>query len=310
VPRAPAEGTRRSYRCSPGRGQSASLRVRPARMRPRRWERQRRGARARVPTAARRTKADSVTAMADSARVTLTACVETTPSGAAAFLGIGSDGLFYWVKAPNNPQGARSLVPERIVTNIGLAISAPVRPIVLLEIPEGLDFVYAPGHRLRPGIAHGSLDVGQSKVLDDWSGVSGRDNNRTRIAYISALWDLCLGNDPQWLAEFADDAALWSFDHGFWFAGEVDWSAESMAQVGLRPWTAPNVELASRDALNAAAAAVEGLTLADFQAICDDVPGSWGASQIELSAVAASLYARVPGVVERLRAAAESSVFT
>lgn len=242
-------------------------------------------------------------------RVTLTAVVQGTESGAAAFLGLASDGNRYWVKAQNNPQGARSLVPERIVTHIGLAIGAPVRPIALIEIPPALDHIYAPGYRLRPGVAHGSLDVGQSKVVDDWAGISGRDGNRTRVAYLAALWDLCLGNDPQWLAEFAADAAVWSYDHGFWFAGEVDWNIESMRRVGVTPWVAPSIDMASCEALEAAATAVESMTLDDLTRIALDVPPEWGASQDELSAVAGILFERARGVADRLRETAEQNGF-
>ncbi|QOD92987.1 hypothetical protein [Chryseoglobus sp. 28M-23] len=230
-------------------------------------------------------------------------------NSAAAFLGLASDGERYWVKAQNNPQGARSLVPERIVTRIGLAMGAPVRPIAIIEIPAGLDHVYAPGFRLRPGYAHGSLDVGQSKVVDDWAGISGRDGNRQRIAFLAALWDLCLGNDPQWLAEFEADAAVWSYDHGFWFAGEVDWNLESMRRVGLRPWVAPSIEMASSEALRTAASAVEALTFSQLEAIALDVPPAWGASEDELTAVASILLERAPGVAERLRDVAERSRF-
>ncbi len=241
--------------------------------------------------------------------VTLTAVLRQTESGAAAFLGLGSDGNRYWVKAQNNPQGSRSLVPERIVTNIGRVIGAPVRPIALVEIPPALDHAYAPGYRLRPGLAHGSLDVGQCKVVDDWAGISGRDGNRTRVAYLSALWDLCLGNDPQWLAEFAADAAVWSYDHGFWFAGEVDWNIESMRRVAVTPWVAPSIEMASCEALNRAAAAVESLTLHELTRIALDVPRGWGASAEELSSVAGILFERARGVADRLRETAEQNRF-
>lgn len=236
--------------------------------------------------------------------MTLVACTRTTASGAAAFLGIGSDGHHYWVKAQNNPQGSRSLIPERIVTNLGRLIGAAVRPIALIEIPDTLDFTYAPGYRLRPGLAHGSLDLGQSKVLDDWSGVSHRDDNRRRIAGVGALWDLCLGNDPQWLVEFADDAALWSYDHGFWFAGEYDWSIDAMSRVAGDAWVAPNVSLASAPALNRYADAVDALSYRQIEAVALDVPHEWGTDQDELLAVAGILASRTEGVAERLRAVA------
>src|SRR5690606_25854479 len=82
-------------------------------------------------------------------RVSLTAFVRGTDSGAATFLGLASDGNAYWIKAPNNPQGSRSLIPERVVTHIGMVIGAPVRPIALVDIPDGMKVSYRPGYPLR-----------------------------------------------------------------------------------------------------------------------------------------------------------------
>jgi hypothetical protein len=243
--------------------------------------------------------------MPDRSVVTLTAVLRPTASGAAAFLALASDSQTYWVKAPNNPQGARSLVPERIVTHVGIKIGAPVRPIALVEIPPEIDYSYAPGYSLRGGLAHGSLDLGPSKVVDDWAGLTSRDGNESRIAYLCALWDLCLGNDPQWLAEFAADAAVWSYDHGFWFAGEVDWSVESMRRIGVAPWPAPSTSYGAPTALRSAAEAVERLTLEELTAITDEVPRQWGVTDAELSDIAGILFERARGVADRLREIAE-----
>lgn len=230
--------------------------------------------------------------------------LKATDSGAATFLGLASDGREYWIKAQNNPQGSRSLIPERVVTHLGQKIGAPVRPIALVQIPGELDWTFAPGLRLRPGTAHGSLNLDSAKIVDDWRGLARRDDNRRRIAFLAALWDLCLGNDPQWLVEFADDAALWSFDHGFWFAGEVDWSPTTMTSGA---WTSDGVGDSTATELRAAAAAVEELIWDDFEAAVHDVPLEWGTTQAEMSEVARILYARVGGVARRLREASESA---
>jgi len=236
-------------------------------------------------------------------RVTLTAFIGGTDSGAATFRGLASDGNYYWIKAPNNPQGSRSLIPERVVTHIGLLLGAPVRPIALIDIPDGMGISYRPGYPLRAGVAHGSLELGASKVIDDWRGLANRDGNRERAAYLSALWDLCEGVDPQWLSEFDGDAAIWSFDHGFWFAGEVDWSP---SQMSGGPWEHPSIDTASRAALLAAAQKVEALTLNSLQEVTSDVPVEWGTNPEEMSALARTIYNKVPGVAERLRRAAEN----
>ena len=61
----------------------------------------------------------------------------------------------YWIKPSNNPQGPRSLIPERIVTGIGELIGAPVCPIALVDIPEDMSFVYQPGIRFAQGLHTG-----------------------------------------------------------------------------------------------------------------------------------------------------------
>lgn len=242
-------------------------------------------------------------------QVTLTAPIRTGSSGSAAFLGLADDGQQYWIKPANNPQGARSLIPERIVTRIGQKIGAPVRPIALVAIPADLRFTYLPGYSLRPGLAHGSLNLDQTMLVDDWRGKAGRDGNRRRAAYISGLWDLCLGTDEQWLSHFDEDAAIWSFDHGFWLGGEVDLSVEALRRIGQAPWENDCLDTASQDALRTVATAIENLRLEDFQEAAASVPLEWGTSETELSAVADLLHARRPGVASRLRTAADSSIY-
>jgi len=241
-------------------------------------------------------------------RLRLVAPLRRSESGSRAFLGLASDGREYWMKAPNNPQGPRTLAAEVICSGIGRAIGAPVCESSLIDFPDTLNWEYGPALRLKGGIGHASLNIEESIVADEWETFSGLDNNRNRQALIVALWDLCMGVDPQWLHRVVADYSIWSFDHGFWLAGEVDWSVDSLRTVGLRPWQYDlDIAVASAGGLRAAADRVEALTLASIRVITDVVPLAWDTTSEELLAVAEILSLRTDGVAARLRIAADQS---
>lgn len=229
-------------------------------------------------------------------------------SGSGAFLGVASDGNEYWVKAPNNPQGPRTLVAETVCYGLGRAIGAPVCENALIDIPTGMDWEYARGYRLRGGVGHGSLNVTDAIESDEWATYSARDDNRSRQASLFALWDLCMGADPQWLHKVVEDYTIWSFDHGFWLAGEVDWSIESLRAIGVKGWHYDiDAAVTSARALRGAAERVEALSAASIRAVTDLVPLEWSVTKQELSELADILLRRAAGVADRLRDAADQS---
>ena len=241
-------------------------------------------------------------------RVRLVTRVRQTGSGSEAFLGLASDGQQYWVKAPDSPQGPRALVAEVIAYGIGRAIGAPVPANVLVESPGALGVVYADGRPMSAGIGHGSLNVPDVIESDDWGTYSQRDDNRRRQAFILAMWDFCMGVDPQWLHQTTEDYSIWSFDHGLWLAGETDWDLSGLRRIGTGAWPHDiDAAVASSQALNDAATQVAHLGLETIQAITGQVPLDWNTTPAELREVASLLYARVPGVTDRLRAAAQQS---
>ena len=241
----------------------------------------------------------------------LVAPIRRSGSGSGAFLGLASDGCQYWVKAPNNPQGSRTLVAEIICYGVGKLIGAPVCDNALIDIPGTLNWEFAPGYRLRGGMGHASLNVEDVIASDEWATYSAFDDNRSRQAMILALWDLCMGVDPQWLHQVAADYSIWSFDHGFWLAGEADWSIDSLRAIGVRPWQYDiDIAVASARGLRAAADRVQALTLASIRAVTAAVPLEWDATRQELRAVADILAVRAEGVAQRLRRAADHSEYT
>lgn len=225
-------------------------------------------------------------------------------SGAGAFLALASDGNQYWVKVPGNPQGNQVLVNEVIVGELGLMLGAPVRPRVLIAIPPEVtqweEFpVRASGNTL---LGHASLHVG-SAVDDDDLRYTKRDDNARRQAAIIGLWDLCIGEDPQWLYETAAAYSMWSYDHGLWFTtGEGDWDSgvlEGLVDLDGTPRQIPGG--LDRERLLQMADAIESLTPEALLYVVSAVPVEWGTSDRDLAAMAWFLYRRRGGVAARLR---------
>lgn len=252
----------------------------------------------------------SVPSVSPLARVRLVAPLATTESGSGTFLGLASDGRQYWVKSPENPQGNRTLATEVVVQGVGALLGAPVVETVLVDIPAGMSWAYTKQDRLHGGVGHGSLNVGSSVQTDEWDVYPARDHNRQRQARLLALWDLCMGGDPQWLHSVLDDYSIWSFDHGFWLGGEGDWDEASLKRSVSSRWD-HDLEpgLASATALRAVAAEIEGLDRAALTDVVSRVPIEWGISQREREVLVDVLYLRAEGVAERLSAAAARTNF-
>lgn len=230
--------------------------------------------------------------------------------GSGAFLGLASDSLRYWIKPANNPQGRKTLAAETIVASLGSAMGAPVRPISLISIPDGLaEWRYKDHYALTHEIAHASLDLGGAIVAEEWSYTSS-DHNADRQAFIYALWDLCLGGDPQWLHDIEDDYSIWSFDHGFWFGGDGEWDARSLLSIGERPWQYDlDLESMSSSALERAARAVRAISDVDILSAVSGVPVDWGVSNGDLAALALVVSTRRAGVASRAEALAASALY-
>jgi hypothetical protein len=261
-----------------------------------------------IPNSGRRRSYSHGVTAGGLATTRLLAVLRATESGSGTFLAHCTGGR-YWVKAPNNPQGNHTLAAEVVVHGVGRLIGAPVCENILVELPAGLDFSYAPGHRLRAGVGHGSRDVSPSVVSEAWTTYLDRDDNQKRQARLAALWDLCMGGDPQWLHDEAHDYTIWSFDHGFWLGGgDGDWSPNTLAPIGTTPWHHDGIDPAvtSGAELRAAARTVGGLTRTAIRDVTRQVPVEWNIPMDHLDWLADFLALRADAVAERLEDAAAS----
>lgn len=230
-------------------------------------------------------------------------------SGAGAFLALADDGNQYWVKVPGNPQGNQVLVNEVIVGELGKVLDAPVRERVLVSIPpEVTRWEQFPTHpSATPLLGHASLHV-PGAVDDDHLRYTKRDDNARRQAAIIGLWDLCVGEDPQWLYETGASYSMWSYDHGLWFStGEGDWDAavlRSLVDVDGTIGSVPSGIAADR--LEEMADALDALGQEPILAALSAVPVEWGTDDRNLEVMGWFLYRRRSLVADRLRRRAVS----
>ncbi|UUT36004.1 hypothetical protein [Microbacterium elymi] len=204
---------------------------------------------------------------------------------------------------PGNGQGDQVLVNEVIVAEVGKLIGAPVRERALVTVPPVVttwsDFPAAVS--TVPLLAHGSLHVPHA-VDDDDLTYTRRDDNARRQAAMLGLWDLCVGEDPQWLYETTAAYSVWSYDHGLWFStGEGDWNAMVLNRLLDTNASFPNppTEISVR-ALRETAARISSLASGELLTAVSAVPVEWGTGDEDLEAMAWFLFSRRGPVAHRL----------
>ena len=231
-------------------------------------------------------------------------------TGSVPFLGLATNGNRYWVKYMGNAHGIDSLVAERVVEALAQKMDSPMRPSVLLEVPEPLtNDPRLRGSGVQAGVAHGSLflDACQEKtVLDS----VGRDGNSVRQPRFIALWELCYGEDGQWLYDRANEEQVWSYDHGYWITGgepepltarDLELTAKSW-----KPWDGP-VKGMDPEAFLEVADRIDALSVNDFIDVVASVPLAWGVSDDLLEAVAWWLHVRRNHAASRMRVLANAA---
>nr|WP_152225496.1 HipA family kinase [Arthrobacter citreus] len=222
-------------------------------------------------------------------------------------MGLATDGNSYWVKYLGNAHGIDSLIAERVVEALARKLSAPMRPSMLVEVPPSLlrhPELLSSG--IQAGVAHGSLLLGtcqERTVLDS----AARDGNAARQPRFIALWELCYGEDGQWLYDRSGEEQVWSFDHGYWITGgEPAPLTPADLEVTVnqkRPWYG-SVRGMDPGAFLGVADDLALLSVTDFIDAVASVPVAWGVPDSLLETLAWWLHYRRKHVVTRMRALA------
>lgn len=238
------------------------------------------------------------------AEASIFAVAQVANTGSVPFLGLADDGERYWVKYMGNAHGTDSLMAERVVASLARKLDAPMRRSVLLDVPVHLTHdSRLLGSGIQAGMAHGSLFLGacqEKNVLDSVY----RDGNKTRQPRFIALWELCYGEDEQWLYDRDNDEQVWSFDHGYWITGgepePLTIESLEITLSGWKPWDG-SVRGMDPEAFLEVGTLLEGLTVSDFIDAVASVPVTWGIPNDLLESLAWWLYYRRTHVAQRMR---------
>jgi hypothetical protein len=234
--------------------------------------------------------------------------IRSASTGSFPILLSADDGNRYWAKWPGNPHGNKSLVNEWVVLKLGEEIGAPVRPGALVQVEqEFIGDLRFNGVAPSPGTFFGSRFQAGSEEQTQ-IGFVGKDGNAERFARFLALWELCMGDDAQFLYSHTDDLQVWSIDHGLWFnCMEGDWTPAQLAAWTEESWEWPEgrfpAGLSARE-LHEAANSLDRLTSGAIGRAVGGVPVDWEVPDDELYALAYFIHCRRGAVASRLRAAA------
>ena len=220
----------------------------------------------------------------------------------ASFLVQGDDGADYWCKATNNPISPRIPVNEQIAARLGQVIGVCVPDPVLVRLDEIAGWEFRPGLAVEPGWAHGCAAVAgavETRALRHRSD----DSNSVRHAGFYALVDWLAGDDLQWLYSAREDNAYYSHDHGHFFPGGPDWTAESLAAVGTdaRCIGLPADGLDESE-VRRLAEELDRIAKDEIDGVMSKIPATWPIADDDLAALSDFLDARREPVAARLRA--------
>lgn len=201
-----------------------------------------------------------------------------------------NDGRRYIVKGQ---QVGRSLVAEQVVGYLGRVLRAAVAEVAFVDVSAELVDGSLSVMHFEAGVGHGSLFV--DGCYDGW-GIEhvGEEENRERFAGLAILYGWTQADDHQLLYRKSPPHLVFSVDHGHFFAGGPEWTAETLdAAPAARPddWIAVSATLGA-DTLRAAVARLARVADADIAYAVALPLDSWGLSLDERIALARYLARR------------------
>jgi hypothetical protein len=227
---------------------------------------------------------------------------QSSAGSSGSFLVRADDGMRYWCKAINNPQGTRVPINEQIVGRFAALLAAACCAVKLVRIPSALvGWEYRVGYKLEDGWVHGSVDVPGSLETHQLDHRTDDDNAKRDCGFF-VVFDWLWGQDEQWLEVPARDHMYYSHDHGHYFPGGPSWTTLSIAANATdsheAAWDASGLD---RDECRRIATRLEGLDSDALLEAVSTLPAEWPISDDELRALADWAAHRASGAAERLR---------
>lgn len=195
------------------------------------------------------------------------------------------DGSEFVVKGLN--VGAKPLATEQVVGRLGQLLSAPVPHVTLVEVPPELVAIEPQMAHIAPGLAHASALIPNSTERMSYEHAK-EAGNKERFAALSVLYGLTAAADHQFIYD-ASTKQVWSVDHGHFFPGGPNWTAESLAS-GLAaavpdPAIVASAGLAASD-LQPPLGKLATISQNDIARAVVSVPDRWGLSDDDRVAIA------------------------
>ncbi len=227
------------------------------------------------------------------------------------FRAVASDPRSWFVKSLQTcpPGQGSSLAVEQIVAQAGRLIGAPVCETSLIRVPAVLaGWTPRPGFpALEAGLAHASLALEHAEETRPYLAARAEDSNAVRHVGVYALYDWCMGWDPQWLLDLDGEKAVWSHDHGLYFppAGRAGWAMEDLTgRADQECLLADPKDGLSAEETKRVAGALEQVTRPALAEVMCSVPASWPVTDTDLEDLGWFLEHRAPAVAARVRSLA------
>jgi hypothetical protein len=143
------------------------------------------------------------------------------------------DGHEYVVKGR---QVGRALVADQVVGYLGSLLTAPVPPVVLVDVPGELIQAEPAMAHMSPGVGHGCRWV--PGCMDSVHIThAGRTWNRPRFALLAILYGLARADDRQMIYAMDGSGLVYSVDHGHFLPDGPGWTVQAL---GAYPSAVPD----------------------------------------------------------------------
>jgi hypothetical protein len=197
----------------------------------------------------------------------------------------------------------RSIFNDHVCGLLGNAMGAPVPSVSLIMVPQELIVAEPQIADFSPGLAHGSLYVGDTSDRL-WLAHMDKEYNRGRFALLSVMYGWLCANDNQLIYANQEPYLVYSVDHGFFFPGGPEWKISNFANsIEAKPYEEIRTQCSLTE--QEIGVAIQALGRVSTTKIVEAIawtPDEWGVSLEEKAALASFLCTRQDTMVNVVRA--------